>query len=67
MDTANLNRDEKSELLHSIINSLEILEEEKDLYYFSMNILDDRNFELFFRKIIWEFSPKIVSSSFTSL
>lgn len=51
-------RKEKTLILQKIIQNLDILEEEKDLYYFSMEILDGESFNSFFEKIISEVSHK---------
>ncbi len=58
MDFSASSRSDKTFVLQEIINNLEIWKEEKDLYFFSMEILDDNNFEKFFNKIIQEFSLK---------
>jgi len=44
-------RKQKKELLLEIIETLPIKKEEKDLYIFSMDILDDEDFNTFFIKI----------------
>lgn len=48
-------RSEKTSILKWIIQNLQIRNEEKDLYCFSMEILDNDNFEKFFQKIMKEF------------
>lgn len=56
-------RKEKTLILQKIIQNLDILEEEKDLYYFSMEILDGESFNSFFEKIISEVSHKTLKIS----
>lgn len=45
-------REEKREVLLQIIQTLPVSREEKDLYLFSMDILDDADFFQFFEKIV---------------
>lgn len=45
-------RAEKTHILREIIQNLNINSEEKDLYSFSLDILDNENFNLFFQKIM---------------
>ncbi len=52
-------RDEKSFFLKEVIEKLEIQKEEKSLYFFSMEILDDDDFEKFFQKIVSQIPQKI--------
>lgn len=47
-------REEQREVLIKLIESLSISKEEKDLYLFSMDILDDADFLAFFEKITQE-------------
>lgn len=56
MDFSRTPRSEKMSILKGIIENLEIRNEEKELYFFSMEILDDGNFEKFFQKIMNDFS-----------
>lgn len=58
MDFSVSSRSDKTYVLEEIINNLHIGKEEKELYLFSMEILDDDNFERFFRKIMNDFSEK---------
>lgn len=53
-------RKEKTSILLEIIENLAISEEEKQLYIFSMEVLDGQNFDLFFEKIISEIQPKFI-------
>lgn len=55
-------RDEKSLFLTKVIEELEIKKEEKSLYLFSMEILDDSDFEVFFQKILSQIPQKIITS-----
>ncbi|PID84396.1 hypothetical protein CSB09_01125 [Candidatus Gracilibacteria bacterium] len=55
-------RDEKTFFLTQIIEELEIKKEEKSLYLFSMNILDDNDFDIFFQKIVSQVPQKITIS-----
>ena len=45
-------RGEKSETLKRVIKSLNIWSEEKDLYIFSLDILNDTDFSIFFDRIM---------------
>lgn len=45
-------RGEKSETLKRVITSLNIWNEEKDLYILSIDILNDNDFTIFFEKIM---------------
>jgi hypothetical protein len=45
-------RNEKSETLKRIIESLQIWREEKDLYIVSLDILNDSDFNVFFDSIV---------------
>jgi hypothetical protein len=47
-------RNEKSETLKRIIESLQIWNEEKDLYIVSLDILNDSDFNVFFDSIVWQ-------------
>lgn len=53
----NSSREEKTVVLREIIGELRIQPAEKDLYYFSMEILNNQDFDVFFQKIISEFQP----------
>lgn len=67
MDIFASSRAEKTLILQEIIQNLPIDDIEKDLYYFSMEILDSTNFDLFFEKIISEFhTNKNQNLTFTS-
>lgn len=46
------NRDEKSETLKKVIESLSIWPEEKDLYLLSLDILSDNDFSIFFDRLM---------------
>ncbi len=46
------NRLEKSETLKQVIRSLNIWQEEKDLYILSLEILNDHDFTIFFNNLI---------------
>ncbi|RAL55360.1 hypothetical protein BLM37_03875 [Candidatus Gracilibacteria bacterium GN02-873] len=59
MENSASSREEKTFILKEIIQNLQIRNEEKDLYFFSMEILDNESFEKFFQKIMSEFrEPK---------
>ena len=59
MENSTSSREEKTFVLKEIIQNLQIRNEEKDLYFFSMEILDNESFEEFFQKIMSEFrEPK---------
>ena len=59
MENSTSSREEKTFVLKEIIQNLQIRNEEKDLYFFSMEILDNESFEKFFQKIMSEFcEPK---------
>ncbi len=59
-------RVEKSETLKQVIRSLNIWPEEKDLYLLSLEILNDRDFNLFFNNLIKQIHPsKLNSKEFT--
>lgn len=45
-------RDEKQKTLKGVIEALSITQEEKDIYIISLDILSDRDFNLFFEKIM---------------
>ncbi len=45
-------RDEKSKILKRVIASLKIWPEEKDLYIISIDILNNKDFSIFFDKIM---------------
>lgn len=45
-------RKEKKLLLQSIIYWMDIVHEEKELYLFSMNVLDNNDFDVFFERIM---------------
>lgn len=45
-------RNEKTETLKQIIDTLKIWSEEKDLYILSLEILNDHDFSIFFETII---------------
>lgn len=56
-------RDEKAETLKWVIRSLDIKQEEKDLYIISIDILTDNDFSIFFNAIMsqvnfWKNSTK---------
>ena len=53
----NSSREEKTVVLREIIGELRIQPAEKDLYYFSMETLNNQDFDVFFQKIISEFQP----------
>ena len=55
MENSTSSREEKTFVLKEIIQNLQIRNEEKDLYFFSMEILDNESFEKFFQKIMSEF------------
>ncbi len=55
-------REEKKQVLVEIISSLDMKPEEKDLYIFSMDILDDKDFEDFFGKMTEMFKKTQVAS-----
>ncbi len=55
MENSVSSREEKTFVLKEIIQNLQIRNEEKDLYFFSMEILDNESFEKFFQKIMSEF------------
>ncbi len=48
---------EKSETLKQVIRSLNIWPEEKDLYIISLEILNDRDFNIFFNELISQIHP----------
>lgn len=50
-----LSRQEKLLILEKTIQKLNIHETEKELYIFSMNILDSENLDIFFNKIMKDF------------
>ncbi len=50
-------RVEKSETLKQVIGSLNIWPEEKDLYMLSLEILNDRDFNICFNKLISQINP----------
>jgi hypothetical protein len=52
-------RNEKSETLKKIIESLQIWREEKDLYIVSLDVLNDSDFNIFFESIIWQIDTNI--------
>lgn len=56
MDFSLASREDKLVILREIINALPIRNEEKDLYFFSMDLLDNNDFEKFFNKIVNNFS-----------
>lgn len=56
MDFSSSSRAEKISILEGVIENLQIRNEEKDLYFFSMQLLDNSSFETFFQKIMKEFS-----------
>lgn len=58
MNILHSSREEKTFILKEIIQNLKIQTEEKDLYFFSMELLDNDDFDRFFQKIISEFPPK---------
>ena len=45
-------RNEKSQTLRKVIQSLNIWPEEKDLYLLSLDILNDRDFSIFFDNLM---------------
>lgn len=45
-------RKEKKLLLQTVIHGMDIAREEKELYIFSMNVLDNGDFDAFFERII---------------
>ena len=49
-------RGEKSETLKRVITSLNIWNEEKDLYILSLDILNDADFSIFFDRIMSQIS-----------
>jgi len=51
-------RKEKTILLENIINILSISNEEKELYKLSLMVLEDEDFNLFFKKIQENFSQE---------
>jgi hypothetical protein len=50
-------REEKTLFLKEVLGKLEISREEKDLYFFSLEILDDSSFEIFFKNIKAQIVP----------
>lgn len=51
-------RQEEKEILQKIIHSLNISQEEKEIYLISIDILDDVSFDSFFQKIIKQIDIK---------
>lgn len=53
-------RAEKTFILKEIISNLKIWAEEKELYFFSMEILENEDFDRFFEKITGEFQKNTI-------
>lgn len=57
-----MSREEQLLILEKTINNLNIHETEKELYIFSMNILDKENLDIFFQKIMNDFRVISINS-----
>lgn len=57
-----MSREEQLLILEKTINNLNIHETEKELYIFSMNILDKENLDIFFQKIMNDFRAISINS-----
>lgn len=57
-----MSREEQLLILEKTINNLNIHETEKELYIFSMNILDKENLDIFFQKIMNDFRTISINS-----
>lgn len=59
-------RDEKTEVLKKIIQSLAIWPEEKSLYILSLDVLSDSDFTVFFNRITSQFgNSKVVTKEYS--
>lgn len=57
-----MSREEQLLILENTINNLNIHEAEKELYIFSMNILDKEDLDIFFKKIMNDFKTISITS-----
>lgn len=54
-------RKDKAFYLKEVIQKLRIEKEEKELYILSLEVLEDKEFEIFFRKIVSQIGEKNTS------